>query len=134
MKKMRSLYMPIYPVQLFIFSNEDEYKKYFSSKFWKQYSIPYFPEPTGAFTFQMDTAEYGIQIFVAIGDFSAFKNKEFRQRRIENTIVHECVHVKQYIMKAICERKPAAEQEAYLVAYIVEQLTQEYNRSVSENE
>lgn len=49
-------------------------------------------------------------------------------------LVHECVHIKQFVMKSIGEDKPSDEFEAYFVQDIVTDLVEDYLELVSDRQ
>lgn len=98
---------------------EDFYKKI--KKY--EYDAAKFPNAGGASTIFFDTDRHGVVIIVALGDES-----EYSPWLSEFTLIHESVHVKQFVLEAAYEKNVGVETEAYMVEYYSRFLISEFRR------
>ena len=110
---MRKLISQLFPMTLFYIDDEQSFYRLVKRFKFEQDSLTSFADtypPEGcAHTIAMDS-DYGLLIVVTLGE-------QDTEERAASVIIHESIHVWQFLKKAMREKKPGMETEAYATQY-----------------
>ncbi len=114
---MRMLECEMFPIVLILVTEEADFYK-LTKRARTQDS---YPGTGAACTINYSGGDQGVICLVALGDTS-----ESLPEEINSLLIHESVHVKQFLFEEIGEDKIGAETEAYATQYFANYLIKEY--------
>lgn len=118
--RTRQLVDHLFHVTIILCTDENDFYKKIKQY---EYDAAKFPGAGAASTIYCDTDHHGAVIIVSLGD-----NEEYSPWVSEFTLIHEAVHVKQFVLEAVYEMQVGVETEAYMVEYYSRFLIQEFRR------
>lgn len=116
----KKLHDHMFHVTVILCTDEDAFYRHVEKY---QYDGAKFPSAGGASTIMFDTDNSGMVVMVSIGSDDGWPVWE-----TEFTLIHEAVHVKQFVLEAAYEQKVGVETEAYMVEYYARFLICEFRR------
>lgn len=114
---MRHLNCQIFPAKIVLIDTEEEFEVYM-----KKYPEFKYPSWGTGVALALDSCQHGLILLVVLGDTT-----DIAERETESILTHEAVHAKQELFKAIGEKNPGKETEAYTVQYLSNYLINEWH-------
>jgi hypothetical protein len=116
----RQLVDHMFHATLILCTTEDDFYKKIAKY---EYDGAIYPSAGAACTISFDTEHHGLVIMVTLGDDALWDTWQ-----TEFMLIHESVHVKQFVLEAVYETNVGVETEAYMVEYYARFLIQEFRR------